>query len=238
LETVLAESDIITLHVPLTREGADRTVHMADRRFFARATRARVFVNAARGPVVDSDALLAALAPPLPRPAQQGEGRGEGAFRRVVLDTWEGEPAYRTDLMRAVDLATPHIAGHSFEGKVMGTLMVYREACRFLGVAPEWTPEGRLPPPPVPRLEARAAGRPDEDVLWEIVQAVYDIREDDRRFRETAVPDAARRAREFDRLRREYPERREFPFTEVTLRGASPRLAEKVRGLGFRVKAV
>jgi len=64
-----------------------------------------------------------------------------GRVRHALLDTWEGEPAYRRDIMDRVDLATPHIAGHSFEGKVMGTVLVYREACRFLGVPATWSHE-------------------------------------------------------------------------------------------------
>ena len=57
LEQVLAESDIITVHVPLTKEGTDKTVHLADAAFFARAKKGLIFINAARGPVVDSPAL-------------------------------------------------------------------------------------------------------------------------------------------------------------------------------------
>ena len=80
-----------------------------------------IFLNAARGPVIETDALLAALG---------------SRVAHAVIDCWEGEPAYRRDLLARADLATPHIAGHSYEGKVNGTAIVYRRACAFLGVAP------------------------------------------------------------------------------------------------------
>lgn len=220
LDRVLAEADIITCHVPLTKEGADKTWHLADGEFFRRARKGLIFLNAARGAVVDTPALLKAM--------------DAGQVSHVVLDTWEGEPKYRTDVLARVDIGTPHIAGHSFEGKVMGTVMVYREACRFLGVPATWSHEPLMPPPQVPVLEVEAAGRSDEAVLREAVKTLYDIEADDRRLRDTAVADDTLRAKGFDRLRKDYPERREFQYTTVRVRGGSAALRAKLDGLGFR----
>jgi erythronate-4-phosphate dehydrogenase len=221
LERILAESDVITVHVPLTRTGEDKTLHLADAAFFDRARRGVVFLNAARGPVVDTPALLAALE--------------RGQVSHAVLDTWEGEPDYHPGLVQRVDLGTPHIAGHSFEGKVMGTVMVYREVCRFLGVPATWSHEPLMPPPLVPEARCAAEGRADEAVLREVVRQVYDIEGDDQRFRATAAGDAASRKAAFDRLRKEYPERREFRYTRVAAAGAGASLARKLAGLGFVV---
>jgi len=219
LDRILAESDIITVHVPLTKDGPDKTFHLADGNFFSRARKGLIFLNAARGAVVDTPALLKAL--------------DLGQVGHVVLDTWEGEPKYRTDMLARVDLGTPHIAGHSFEGKVMGTVMVYREACRFLGVPATWSHEPLMPTTLVPRVEIDAAGRPDEAVLREVVRKLYDIEADDRRLRDTAVADDALRAKAFDRLRKDYPERREFQYTTVHLKQGSSGLRAKFDGLGF-----
>ena len=218
LDRIPAESDVVTFHVPLTKQGPDKTLHMADQAFFARLKPGCLFFNCARGAVVKTDALLAAM--------------DRGVVACAVVDTWEGEPAYRRDLLQRVDIATPHIAGHSFEGKVMGTVMVYREACRFLGVAPAWTHEGRLPPPPVPRVAVDAAGRREEEVLWDIAHRVYDIEADDRRFRAAS---AEADFEHFDRLRRDYPMRREFRFTTVSLKNASEALTRRVAAIGFQV---
>lgn len=222
LDQILAEADIITFHVPLAKSGSDATWHMGDKALFARMKSGAIVFNAARGPVLVADELLAAM--------------DRGTVAHAVLDTWEGEPDYRREVLARVDLGTPHIAGHSFEGKVTGTLMVYREACRFLGVAADWSPDALLPVPMVPEIRLDVAGRPDEDVLADIVLRVYDIEADDRRMRAGDMADAKKRAGHFDDMRCNYPERREFPCTAVTLQNASPALCKKVEGLGFRLR--
>jgi erythronate-4-phosphate dehydrogenase len=221
LARVLAESDIITLHVPLTKEGPDKTRHMADAAFFARLKPGAIFMNCARGGINDTNALLTAL--------------DSGKVPHVILDTWEGEPVVRLDALARADIATPHIAGHSFEGRVMGTVMVYREACRFLGREATWSPDALLPPPLVPEITLDAAGLSEEQALWQIVQQVYDIEADDRRMRESANMDEAARGAYFDRMRKEYPMRREFRFTTVHLKNATATLAQTVAGLGFKI---
>jgi erythronate-4-phosphate dehydrogenase len=219
----LFEADYITFHTPLTRQGEDATWHLADAAFFARMRPNAVFMNAGRGSVADGAALLTVLE----------QKRIAGA----ALDVWEGEPKISVELAQRVFIATPHIAGHSFDGKVNGTVQVYRQIAEWLGVEPTWTTEGLLPPPDVPRLELDAAGRPDEDVLREAVQAVYPIQRDDAALRQSLeLPSEAERAAAFDRLRKDYPYRREFSGTTVALKNASPQLIEKFRGLTFRVE--
>ena len=218
LDEVLARADVITLHVPLTAAGRDATAGLAGPSFFSKLKPGAIFINAARGGLLDTAALLGA--------------REDGVVAHALIDTWPGEPSYELELLNAVDMATPHIAGHSFEGKVMGTVMVYREACRSLGREPDWSVDALLPPPLVPEVTVHAAGRPDEEVLWEIVRRVYDIEADDERLRAyDGNPD--QRAKHFDALRKNYPVRREFRFTSVRLRDGSGSLCTKVARLGF-----
>lgn len=221
LDRLLAEADVITVHVPLTKTGQDKTLHLADEAFFNKARKGMIFLNAARGAVVDTLALLKALA--------------SGRVSHVVLDTWEGEPACRLDVLGRADIGTPHIAGHSFEGRVMGTVMVYREACWFLGVPESWSHEALLPPALVPRLEVDVAGRSDQVILREVVRQVYDIEADDRRFRSTVIEDEMARAKVFDSLRKDYPMRREFRYTTVSLKNATDVLKQKLALLGFQL---
>lgn len=233
LEQVLAEADILTLHVPLTKTGHYPTWHLADRRFFERLKPGIVLLNAARGATMDSDAFL--------------EARVTGKVACAVLDTWEGEPVFRTDVLAKTDIATPHIAGYSFEGKVMGTVMVYHAVCRFLGLKPTWTPESRplpegrlpsdglLPPPLVPEIRLDPAGLSEEAALWRIVRPVYDIEADDQRLRAGAAADPKTRGAHFEQLRKNYPIRREFRFTRVALPPGHPRLEAKICGLGFMI---
>lgn len=221
LDQVLEEADILTLHTPLSKTGDYPTWHLADRRCFERLKSGAVWLNAARGAILDSDAFLKA--------------RANGKVACAVLDTWEGEPAFRTDVLEQADIATPHIAGHSFEGKVMGTVMVYRAACRLLGIEPTWTPEGLLPPPIIPEIRLDPAGLSEETALWQIVKSVYDIEADDRRLREGAMAESKLRAEHFEQLRKDYPIRREFRFTRVLLPKGYPRLETKLRKLGFAI---
>ena len=157
-----------------------------------------------------------------------------GSVAHAIMDTWEGEPDFRSDLLERVFIASPHIAGHSYEGKYMGTVLVYREACRFLGVAPTWTVDASLPPPLVPRLAATPYSAPDA-ALWKLVHAVYDIEADDARMRAVPAGGAAERGAHFDALRKSYPIRREFRFTEVDATRTLPALQRSIDGLGFRL---
>ena len=216
LGQITAEADIITCHVPLTKEGPAATYHLLQAAEFARMKPGVIFINAARGPVIATDALLAALGT---------------RVAHAVIDCWEGEPAYRSDLLARADLATPHIAGHSFEGKVNGTAMVYRKACAFFGAEASYP--FALPPPPVPLWQADAAGQRDEDALRRLVLSVYDIEADSQRLKASCVADAAARAAAFDAQRSDYPMRREFASTRVEIAHASATLLAKINGLGF-----
>ncbi len=216
LDALLRAADVVTLHVPLTRQGEDATWHLIDAARLARMRPGAFLVNAARGPVIDSDAWLAA----------------RGRLGGTILDTWEPEPAFRPEVLAGTDWGTPHIAGHSFEGKVNGTMQVYHAACRVLGVAPSFTPD--LPPPPVPELTVEARGLGPEALLERMVLPVYDLAEDDARLRAAAVADDGARAKAFDQLRRDYPMRREFTATRVNLLHATPDQQRLAAELGFQ----
>ena len=110
LEEIAEKADIITFHTPLTREGDDRTFHIADEAFFASLRRAPIIINSARGPIVDTPALVAAL--------------DNGLVSSAVIDCWENEPEISLELLERAAIATPHIAGYSHDGKVRATQMI------------------------------------------------------------------------------------------------------------------
>ena len=221
LEKVLEESDIVTLHVPLVKNKPWPTEYMADYLFFEQLKPGAIFINAARGSVCDYDALLTALQ--------------SGAVSHAVIDVWSPEPAFRTDVLQRVDLASPHIAGHSYEGKLNGTVDCYNELCNFFEIPKNWDIAAALPPPEVPELEIDAAGRDDEEILHQIVHTVYDIELDDQLIREAAASGDVERAKHFDTLRKNYRVRREFSNTTVKAKNASSALLRKIKGLGFRL---
>jgi erythronate-4-phosphate dehydrogenase len=217
----LLDCDIVTLHTPLTYEGPDPTCRLIGERFLSRLKPGAWLCSAGRGDVVDEAALHRAL-----------DARRLGA---CILDVWAHEPAIDGRLLARVDIGTPHIAGYSLEGKLDGTGMVYAAACRFLGVAPSWGAEVAAPPTNVPVVTEIAGGRHDEDVLADVVHAVYPILRDDDALRATAAFDTATRARVFDDLRKTYPTRREFRHTTVSVPGASAALLGSLRALQFRI---
>ena len=221
LETVLAESDIATLHVPLVKEGPWPTARMADYRFFEQLKPGAVFINAARGSVCDYDALL--------------DAKHGGAVSRMVIDVWNPEPAFRQDVLKMVDLASPHIAGHSYEGKLNGTISCYNELCNFFEIRKTWNVAASLPESAIPTLEIDCTGRNDEEILHKIVRQVYDIEADDALIRKADARDEIERARNFDTLRKNYRTRREFMNTAVNLQNAPEELRRKIQALGFKL---
>lgn len=218
----LYDCDFITIHTPLTREGIDKTFHLADAEFFARLKPGVVFVNASRGAVVDSGALQAAI---------QG-----GRLRAVVLDVWEGEPSIDVDLLGMVDLGTPHIAGYSFDGKVAGMIMIYRSLCEHFKIEPKFDVKDFLPVPEIPRMEIETGDAADEELIARIVERVYSVARDDRDMRQIVQQPPEARGRFFDALRKNYPVRREFQNTTVVFDKSRESLAAKLRGIGFAVE--
>jgi erythronate-4-phosphate dehydrogenase len=214
LDTVIAESDIVTVHVPLTRGGADATWHMFDAGRLAQMRPSQILINSSRGPVVDNAALKDVL-------------RG-GGLKAAVLDVWEGEPDIDPELVGLLDITTPHIAGYSADGKANGTTMSVRYLARQLGLPlTDWTASG-VPAPEQPlRFTLDAAGKSAQEVLTEAILYTYDVRRDS---------DALRGALgAFERLRGDYMIRREPSAFTLELLGGSKELAERLEIIGFKV---
>ena len=222
LEFLLAESDIVTLHVPLVKEKPWPTERMADYCFFEQLKPGTIFLNAARGSVCDYDALI--------------DAHAGGRVTHAVIDVWNPEPAFRTDVLKQATLASPHIAGHSYEGKLNGTVACYNELCNFFEVDRKWDVEASLPNPETPEIVIDCAGRSDEALLLEIIRQVNNIETDDQLIRAAAVPHELERACNFDALRKDYRIRREFMNTVVTLKNGHAHLYAKLKALGFRVE--
>ena len=114
LPELLAQSDVVTLHIPLWPENRD----FANAAFFAAMKEGASLINASRGEVLDEEALLAV------RPK----------LDKLVLDVWKNEPAINRGLLAVADIATPHIAGYSIQGKINGTQAVVRAVGDFFRI--------------------------------------------------------------------------------------------------------
>lgn len=179
LEYLLENSQIVTMHVPLN----EATRYMANEAFFALMQPGSIFINAARGEVVDEEAFKAAL----PK------------FGATVIDTWNNEPNINVDLVDLVDIATPHIAGYSYQGKQMGTAMAVRAVAHHFGIEPlyDFFPADEPDHEPVLLdLKGKNHGQ-----IAAVFQYNYPIFTDDFRFR--MEPE------KFEKLRSEYQYRRE-----------------------------
>lgn len=220
LEDLLPAVDILTFHVPYTRSGPYATEHLINHRLLAELNPGSLLINAARGEIMDSNAVAMAL--------------DRGTLRQAVLDVWEHEPTIRKDMLDRVDIATPHIAGYSLEGRLNGTRMVYEELRRFLELETRAT-NGEDDDGDVPERAIDAAGLSDQEVLARITQTAYPLLEDDRRFRAGASEDRTAMGRHFVECRRNYPERREFAATRFLLRHASERAYNAAWQLGFQL---
>ena len=171
-------------------------------------------INSSRGPVVDNAALKAALA--------------GGAIRGAVLDVWEGEPEPDRELIGLLEIATPHIAGYSADGKANGTMMSVRTVAEQLGLPlTDWRPAD-IPAPAQPlEFAIDAAGKSRQEVLTEALLHSYDILADDAALR--AQPAC------FEKLRGDYPVRREPTAFTMRLQGGTPEMAEALSALGFKL---
>ncbi len=183
LETIASEADIMTFHIPHTKSGDFATHHLADERFFSSLRRRPLIINAARGPIVDTAAMLSAL--------------DRGLIGGIVTDCWEGEPLISRPQLAKSLFATPHIAGYSIEGKKRATQMTVNAILEHFGSER--------------RLDLGVPQGAAENVTAESILASYNPADDTAALREAyaaaADDDAASRA--FEQLRNSYPLRSE-----------------------------
>jgi len=211
--------DVVTLHTPLTTDGPYPTYHLLNEQTFKWLKPSAVFINAARGEVTDTPALLDAI-------THQRIGP-------TIIDVWEHEPEINWNLFQTVTLGTPHIAGHSLDGKANGTFMIYTALCEHLGIEPTWNPVQSLPPPIVPLIKVNTYPQSGQEQIRQMVTKIYDIEADYHRMRELLVASPNERPILFDALRKNYPVRREFHRTMVKLPRHRNELRQMIVELGF-----
>lgn len=216
LEEVL-ECEIICSHAPLTKDGDHPSFHLLGQKELDRLGENTILISAGRGAVIDNAVLLKTLK--------------QRSDLKVILDVWEGEPSISEELFSLVDYGTPHIAGHSYDGKVKGTALVYQSLCQFLGKKPQKLLSDLEEPVDSASIVLSSHGF--LDAIREAIQKVYDIRVDAQRFSEVFAKENSM-ASVFDSLRKEYPMRREFQKYEVKMLESNGELAEALKVLGFK----
>lgn len=181
LDYLLANAQIVTMHVPLN----ETTYRMANDDFFARLQPGTIFINASRGEVVDDAALKRAIPKLGP----------------VIIDTWNNEPEIDLELLGMVDIATPHIAGYSYQGKQNGTAASVRAIARFYGFEDLYDFFPRTDFINLESIRVDLRGK-NQGEIASVLQYNYPIFTDDFMFRMDPT--------KFEYLRSNYQYRREF----------------------------
>jgi erythronate-4-phosphate dehydrogenase len=215
LDTLLAESDIVTCHTPLTKEGIYKTFHLASDDFFEKMKTGTVFINTSRGQVTDTDALKRAI---------------HAKISEYILDVWEGEPNLDRNLLNGAFIGTPHIAGYSSDGKANGTATCVHELCKFfhlVDIPPDWYPEN-IPAPPAPlEISINGGNKSNEQIFYEAITHTYPIWKDSNRLKNS--PET------FEEQRGGYWIRREFKNFTIRPVNISDDIANTLLEIGFRI---
>ncbi|MDY6976553.1 MAG: 4-phosphoerythronate dehydrogenase [Pseudomonadota bacterium] len=230
----IAKCDVISLHVPFIKGGEYPTYQMIDEAFLEALTPDQLLINACRGEVIDEAALLSLL--------QQEQAP------TVVLDVFDNEPAINTALFDHVWFVTPHIAGHSVEGKVRGTQMIYEQICDVVGTAPGKVLSDFLEKTNSINVElvSPEASRVSVEDFIAVFHKVYDVAIDDEITRnsfsssvkntEEAKSDIANT---FSALRKQYRVRRECSAYTLQLpKNTSKQIQNTFTKLGFSISLV
>lgn len=211
LDELLAQSQIVCLHTPLTTNGLHATDNLINSQRIRSLAKNTVLISAGRGEVIDQQALLA-------RQQQHND-------LHLYMDVWHQEPNIDTQLFGYSHCVTPHIAGHSLEGKMRGTHMIYQALCQHFGLQEGKALEHLMPEPALAKLTISPSATAKQ-AMQQACNAVYPLMQDDARMR------CMQNSNDFDLLRKNYPVRREF--SSLRLDGiADAEISDMMVGLGF-----
>ncbi len=208
----LADFDLISLHVPLTRSGEYPTRHFINQEFLQRQKENCVLLNASRGAVIHSRELLK-----------------YGTHMRWCFDVWEHEPHINKSILQQAFIATPHIAGYSVQSKIRGIDIIYRIACdtKMIEAKP-------ITPLVMPRQRLDFSGQS----RWQdVVLGVFNPMIITTMMRELLLPDAddLQSDAPFDDMRNQFNYRYELGFTNITNVDLSVEDAMLLEKLGVKI---
>jgi erythronate-4-phosphate dehydrogenase len=215
------DADIVTLHVPLTRDGPYPTAGMVDSRFLSALRPDALLVNTARGEVVDEQALIAALR----------NGRG----LRAIIDVWRHEPDVNAELLGEADVATPHIAGYSTDARLRASATVAMAMGRILAPGLAVAGDPALPGAGAAEMQVGGVSDPETAVRMAVLSS-YDVRSDAIVLRRLLQEDDGERRRGFLEARNHYPLRREFPAHRIVVARGAGAVRTALAGLGFSIQ--
>ena len=213
LSEIQQKADIITVHTPLTHDGADKTYHLLDEAFIEGCENDIFLINSARGEIMETRAVVTALK--------------TGKIKEAIIDCWENEPDINYELLDHTFISTPHIAGYSRDGKANGTSMSIRAISKkfHLGID-DWSCSG-VELPANTEIHINGEGKSAQQIIKEAVLITYPIMEDSKRLKFNP--------RTFEKQRGDYPVRREFPVYTIIPENVDVQVIETLRGIGFKL---
>jgi erythronate-4-phosphate dehydrogenase len=205
------QQDVVTFHTALSDSGLHPTYHMVGLELLSMLKTGAILINASRGEVIDNCALDNFL---LLRPDVS-----------VALDVWENEPEINLLLLNKVQIATPHIAGYSLNGKLNGTSKIYEEFSRFFSLADSSFAQERKKN----TLKIDSEVEPN-DCINKAILSAYPITNDFIDFDKKDLPQIAIH---FDALRNDYKFRKEFKDFQLERNNKLVQYSEILQTLGF-----
>ncbi len=215
-DEVLSESDIVTLHVPLTQQGPEKTYHLVDRDFLEAMKNDSILINTSRGKVIDEETMC-----------ETGSKKMGG----LVIDVWESEPAINLDFLSMTDIASAHIAGYSFNGKLNGIKMIHDAACAFFYKNKKWQCESILDKQKGETINLSKSENP----VYDAVKKAYSIMKDDENIRKIVNLSESKPGPYFEELRKKYRKRLEFSQFVISSNEVKKEEADVLQELGFQV---
>ena len=123
LDEIFEKCNVITNHVPLTKSGKYPTQALITGKLLSKLKDNSLLIHASRGGVIVESDLFNIM-----------------KVRKLstAIDVWENEPDFNSELANSSILATPHIAGYSYNGKLNGTLQVLKNIENYFGIKPNY----------------------------------------------------------------------------------------------------
>lgn len=209
LEYIKQNADIITFHTPLTKDGQYKTYHLGDEDFFNSLARKPIIINSARGGIVDTKAIKDAIR--------------ENKIAGAAIDCWENEPNIDTEYFDLVDIATPHVAGYSADGKSNATRMSLESLAMTFDLDASFLKEIKPLPAPNPVIDLNKFS--GKNRIYEAILQTYNPLSD--------YSDLKKDTTRFKQLRNEYPLRREY--MAYTILNANEEEQCILSSLGFNI---
>jgi erythronate-4-phosphate dehydrogenase len=215
LDEIISQSDIITLHVPLIRNGEYSTFHLFDSIRLESLSENQILINSSRGEVVDGNALKKVLK--------------EQRIRAAALDVWENEPKIDSELLNLLYSGTPHIAGYSLDGKATGTMMCIQALGRFFDLPCQNWEVNDIPQPEQPtEFTIDVSEKKPQEALAEAILYTYNVLNDYTALKSDISS--------FEKQRSDYPVRREFPAFSIRVQNDDTgRSTVFLREAGFNI---